>query len=268
MKQIRSVSRARGLKVRSLNRILPNMVTLLALCAGLSSIRFALMDHFSWAAAAIVLAALLDNLDGRVARLLSGDSRFGVELDSLSDFVSFGVAPVLVLYLWSWDGRTELAWALVTFYVICASLRLARFNTRAEEDIPAWPRTYFMGLSSPAAAGVVLLPLMIDIEFDLAIAEFPLISGGAALFAAVMMITRVPTYSLKGIKVPPRMVLLIFLAMSLFVVMLVTQFWLAMIMLIIFYIASIPLAVWFQHRLSVVLKSTGQGSQSGIDESR
>ncbi len=255
MKPIRSISHARGLKVRSLSRILPNMVTLLALCAGLSSIRFALMDNFSWAAAAIVLAALLDNLDGRVARLLSGDSRFGVELDSLSDFVSFGVAPVLVLYLWSWDGRTEWAWALVTFYVICASLRLARFNTRTQEDIPAWPRTYFMGLSSPAAAGVVLLPLMIDIEFSLALSEFPVISGAAALFAAIMMITRVPTYSLKGIKVPPKMVLLIFLVMSLFAVMLVTQFWLAMMLLVISYIISIPVAVWSQHRLSRVFPS-------------
>ncbi len=265
MKPIRSMGRGRrlrgrGLKVRSLSRILPNMVTLLALCAGLSSIRFALMDNFSWAAAAIVLAAFLDNLDGRVARLLSGDSRFGVELDSLSDFVSFGVAPVLVIYLWSWDGRTGFAWALVTFYVICASLRLARFNTRAEEDIPAWPRIYFMGLSSPAAAGVVLLPLMIDIEFGLEIAQLPFISGGAALFAAVMMVTRVPTYSLKGIKVPPRVVALIVLAMSLFVVMLVTQFWLAMIMLVACYITSIPLAIWSQHRLSVVLSDADQGS--------
>src|SRR5438309_9096287 len=143
--------------------LLPNLITLLALCAGLTSIRLAVEDKLEWAVAAIVFAAMLDGIDGRVARMLKGTSRFGAELDSLADFVNFGVAPALILYFWSLHDLKSAGWIAALTFAICAALRLARFNVMIEDpNRPAWAGNYFVGVPAPAGAITVLLPIYLQ----------------------------------------------------------------------------------------------------------
>ena len=147
----------RGIPVRTL---LPNVITLLALCAGLTAIRLATEDRFDWALAGVVFAAALDAIDGRVARMLKGTSRFGAELDSLADFVNFGVAPALILYFWGLHDLKSAGWIACLVFAICAGLRLARFNVMLDDpDRPAWAANYFVGMPAPAGACLALLPL-------------------------------------------------------------------------------------------------------------
>src|ERR1700731_3051235 len=152
--------RFRLIPVRTL---LPNLITLLALCAGLTAIRLAVEDKLEWAVAAIVFAALLDGIDGRVARMLKGTSRFGAELDSLADFVNFGVAPALILYFWGLHALKSAGWIAAMVFAICAPLRLARFNVMIEDpDRPPWAANYFVGVPAPAGAITVLLPIYVQ----------------------------------------------------------------------------------------------------------
>src|SRR5260370_15391614 len=149
--------RFRGIPVRTL---LPNIITLLALCAGLTAIRLELEDRLEWALAAIVFAALLDGVDGRIARMLKGTSRFGAELDSLADFVNFGVAPGLILYFWTLHELKSAGWIAAMVFAICAALRLARFNLTIDApNRPAWAGNFFVGMPAPAGAITVLLPI-------------------------------------------------------------------------------------------------------------
>src|SRR5467141_2729813 len=149
--------RFRSIPVRTL---VPNVITLLALCAGLTAIRLAVEDRLEWALAAIVFAAMLDGIDGRVARMLKGTSRFGAELDSLADFVNFGVAPALILYFWSLHELGNAGWIAAMVFAICAGLRLARFNVMIDDpNKPAWAGNFFVGIPAPAGAITALLPL-------------------------------------------------------------------------------------------------------------
>ena len=144
--------------------LLPNLITLLALCAGLTAIRMAVENNIQLALAAIVFAALLDGIDGRVARMLKGTSRFGAELDSLADFVNFGVAPALILYFWGLHELKSAGWIAALVFAICAGLRLARFNVMIDEpDKPAWAGNFFTGIPAPAGAITVLLPIYLDL---------------------------------------------------------------------------------------------------------
>ncbi|MEE8393114.1 MAG: CDP-alcohol phosphatidyltransferase family protein, partial [Rhodospirillales bacterium] len=134
--------------------MIPNILTLLALCAGMTAMRFAIEERWELSAMAIAIAAILDALDGRVARVLKGSSKFGAELDSLADFVNFGVAPAMMMYLWTMQSAGRIGWIVVLAYAVCCVLRLARFNTIIEgPDLPAWTKNYFSGVSAPAAAG-------------------------------------------------------------------------------------------------------------------
>src|SRR5688572_18461465 len=146
-----------------LRALIPNIVTLIGLCIGLTSIRMAVEGRFDVALAATVIAALLDGVDGRMARMLKVSSRFGAELDSLADFVNFGVAPALVLYLWGFGDARSLGWIVVLMFALCAALRLARFNVAdVEPEKPAWQGAYFVGVPVPAGAILVLLPLYFE----------------------------------------------------------------------------------------------------------
>src|SRR5437763_7069974 len=148
--------RFRPIPVRML---VPNLITLLALCAGLTAIRLAFEQRLEWAVAAVIFAALLDGIDGRVARMLKGTSRFGAELDSLADFVNFGVAPALILYFWGLHELKSAGWIAALVLAICAGLRLARFNVMADDpDRPAWASNFFVCIPAPAGAITVLLP--------------------------------------------------------------------------------------------------------------
>src|SRR6478672_947039 len=151
--------RFRPIPVRTL---VPNLITLLALCAGLTAIRLAFEQRLEWAVAAVIFAALLDGIDGRVARMLKGTSRFGAELDSLADFVNFGVAPALILYFWDLHQLQSAGWIAAMVFAICAGLRLARFNVMIDDpDRPAWAGNFFTGMPAPAGAITVLLPIYV-----------------------------------------------------------------------------------------------------------
>lgn len=191
-----------GLKPKAVpvRRLIPNLITLLGLCAGLTSIRMAIEGRFEMAIALIVAAAVFDALDGRMARLLKANSRFGAELDSLADFVNFGVAPVVTLYLWGLQSVPSLGWIAVLIFAMAAALRLARFNVAAETEAgagPDWRRGFFTGVPTPAGALLVLLPLYLE-GLGAPKAAFPAIVIAAyALGIAALMISRLPTYSGK-----------------------------------------------------------------------
>jgi len=224
--------------------MIPNLLTLMSLCAGLSAMRFALMARWEWAVAAIILAGFLDNIDGRMARLLGGGSKFGTELDSLSDFVSFGVAPAMVLYHWSLWELGGKGWIIITFYCICSALRLARFNSRQGEVMPSWAYNYFTGVSAPAGAGLSLLPMMISFLFpELETVRSVFVVGTLAVVTALLKISTIPTYSLKQIKVPQSFVLPTFLLVGVFAATLVAEFWATFIGFVAVYFLSIPFSI-------------------------
>jgi CDP-diacylglycerol--serine O-phosphatidyltransferase len=179
--------------------MVPNMFTLFGLCAGLTSIRMSIEGRWDWALAAIVLAALLDGVDGRIARLLKASSRFGAELDSLADFVNFGVAPAVLLFTWGFSEVKSIGWIAVLIFALASALRLARFNVALDEDKPRWQSNYFQGVPTPAAAIVVLVPLYlynlgVDLRSEAWERNLLLVY---TVGIAMMMVSNIPTYSGK-----------------------------------------------------------------------
>jgi len=234
----------------SINRLIPNILTLLALCAGLTSIRFAVHDMWKEAVIATVLSAILDGLDGRVARLLKGTSKFGAELDSLSDFVSFGVAPAMVLYFWTMRSAGGFGWALVLLFSVCCALRLARFNTMiGEPDLPPYAYNFFTGIPAPAAAGLVLMPLIFTIQFGGGFFDRPPVVALFLMAVSFLMVSKLPTFSFKKVRVPHKWVLPILLVVGLAAAFLVTEPWLTLSVTGIAYAATIPLALRSFRRL-------------------
>lgn len=215
---IQKPRRRRHLKGLALNRMIPNILTLLALCAGMTAIRFALQERWEMAVLAIVIAAILDILDGSIARLLKGASKFGAELDSLSDFICFGVAPAIMLYLWTLEGSGRFAWILALLYSACCALRLARFNTVVDDpDKPAWSNRFFTGVPAPAGAGVVLSPMVLSFVVGEELARRPETVAAVLVVVAALLVSRIPTFSFKNAKVPnpwvlPTMVLVVVFA--------------------------------------------------------
>lgn len=241
---------ARPPKDLPLTRLLPNMLTLMSLCSGLTGMRYALMGHWDGAVITFLFAAMFDVLDGRVARLLNITSKFGAELDSLSDAISFGVAPGFILYEWMLKNEAgSLGWIAVLIYAVCGALRLARFNTMLDDhDAPAWTKSYFTGVPAPGGAGLALLPLAVYLEFgDAAVLPAPVL---ALWLMAVggLMVSRVPTLALKGWRVAPIWVTPILLAGALFVAALVTNTWLTLSAAGAIYLASLPVG-WCSYRL-------------------
>ena len=201
--------RRNRLRDHSINRLIPNMLTLFALCAGLTSIRFAMDQRWEHAVLAILFAAVFDALDGRIARLLDSSSKFGAELDSLSDFVSFGVAPSIVLFMWTMQDVKGIGWALTLLFSAGMALRLARFNTKLDNaDLPAWHSRFFTGVPAPAAAGLVLLPLIAWLQFpEVSFLRSPIVAGPVMLAVAGLAVSRIPTFSFKRMKISQALVL-------------------------------------------------------------
>ena len=199
----------RGLRGFSVNRLIPNVLTLAALCSGLTAVRFGLQGQFKLAVIAIIVAAIFDALDGRVARRLGVTSRFGAELDSLSDFLCFGVAPALVLYLASLQDGGALGWVVTLMFPICSALRLARFNTGLLSDTPppAWTGSYFTGVPAPAGALLALIPLLISFETETAWPRHYLIVSATLITVGGLMVSRLPTFSFKKGRIPRHLVL-------------------------------------------------------------
>jgi len=235
--------------------LVPNFFTLLALCAGLTSIRMGIEGRYELALGAIVFAALLDGIDGRVARLLKASSRFGSELDSLADFVNFGVAPAFLIFNWGLGSLKSLGWICVMIFALASALRLARFNITSEEERPKWEAAFFIGMPTPAAAIVVLLPVFVEhLGFDgfrtsRIMLDLVLIY---TLLIAFLMVSTIPTFSgkLLGERISREYVLPIFMLSVGFVALLVTYPFATLTGATITYLALIPLS-W--HRFGQML---------------
>ena len=237
-------SRFRAIPVRVL---LPNMITLLSLCAGLTAIRLAIEGKIEWALGAIVFAAVLDGIDGRVARLLKGQSRFGAELDSLADFVNFGVVPGLILYFWGLNELGAIGWIAALVFAICMSLRLARFNVMADDpNRPAWAGNFFTGVPAPAGAIIVLLPIYITL---LGLPRLTALACIYTLVVAFLLVSTLPVFSGKklGTRVPPDKVLPVFVVVVLVVALLVSYPWHVLTIGSLLFIATLPLG-WMSYR--------------------
>ena len=181
--------------------ILPNMLTLIGVCIGLTSIRFALDEKFEFAIIAIILAALIDGLDGRIARLIKGTSKVGKELDSLTDMISFGVAPAFIMYFWKLNTLGRFGWLVCLIYVICVALRLARFNVNSNQE-PSWRDNFFEGVPSPAGGILVLTPLIISLtNFNLIQLNYDIVVPAFFITTSLLLISKFPSYSFKKIVI-------------------------------------------------------------------
>ena len=201
---------------RKARMILPNMLTLIGVCIGLSSIKFALDEKFELAIVAIIFAALIDGLDGRIARLIKGTSKVGKELDSLTDVISFGVAPSFVMYFWLLNNLGKFGWLLCLIYVVCVTLRLARFNVNSNEE-PSWRDNFFEGVPSPAGGILVLMPLIFSLsEFDFFIISYNILVPVFFISVSFLLISKLPTYSLKKIIIPRSMTVFLLFGIVLF----------------------------------------------------
>jgi len=232
--------RFRRIPVRTL---VPNVITLLALCAGLTAIRMAFENRYVLALAAIVFAAFLDGIDGRLARFLKGTSRFGAELDSLADFVNFGVAPALILYFWGLHDLKSAGWIAAMVFAICAALRLARFNVMVDDpDKPAWASNFFVGVPAPAGAITVLLPIYVAL---LGLPRSEVLNWLTLVYTlaiASLMVSRLPVFSGKrvGTRVPPEMVGPAVLVAVLFIALLIAYPWIILTAGTLAYLGALP----------------------------
>jgi CDP-diacylglycerol---serine O-phosphatidyltransferase len=264
--------RRRRFKAIPVRTLLPNLITLLALCAGLTAIRLSIESRLDWALAAIVFAALLDGIDGRIARMLKGTSRFGAELDSLADFVNFGVAPALILYFWGLHELKSAGWIAAMVFAICAGLRLARFNVMIDDPgKPAWAGNFFTGIPAPAGAITVLLPIYL---------YFLGVSNGLVtvwltffytLMIALLMVSKLPVFSGKrvGKRVPPDLVLPVFVVVVLFFALLISYPWEVLTIGTLAYLVCLPLGWWsyreYQRKDEVAAAAAAQTAARAAD---
>jgi CDP-diacylglycerol--serine O-phosphatidyltransferase len=250
-RRMRQLRQLRPIPVRA---VLPNLVTLLSLCAGLTSMRMSIEMRYDWAIAAVAIAAALDGIDGQVARFLKSASRFGAELDSLADFVNFGVAPGILLYVWTLDEAGSVGWIAALIFAICAALRLARFNVALEGPAkPEWQAGYFVGVPAPAGAMIVFLPVYLEfIGAPHGFLTAPVVLV-YTLGVAMLMVSQLPTWSSKliGRRIRRDLVLPLFVLVVLVVAFLLSFPWQTMTVLSLVYIASLPLS-WraYQRRLA------------------
>ncbi|RWK41594.1 phosphatidylcholine/phosphatidylserine synthase [Mesorhizobium sp.] len=226
--------------------VLPNLVTVLAICAGLSGIRFGFEGRFEPAVVMVLLAAFLDGIDGRLARMLKATSKFGAQMDSLADIVNFGVAPALVLYAFLLDQAGSPGWIAALLFTIACGLRLARYNVLDEEtDRPQWQTEYFVGVPAPAGAVLVMLPLYL---YFLRLGVEPsrpaaFIAAGFTVLIAFLLVSRLPVYSGKSLKVPGDKVLPIILGVVLYVLLLMTYPWYTLTASVAGYLLFLPLSI-------------------------
>jgi CDP-diacylglycerol--serine O-phosphatidyltransferase len=243
--------RLRRLRQIPLRTLVPNVITLLALCAGLTAIRLALEGRLELALGAIVFAAMLDAVDGRVARMIKGTSRFGAELDSLADFFNFGVAPGLILYFWGLHALGNLGWIAAMVFAICAALRLARFNVQIEDpNRPAWAGNFFTGVPAPAGAITVLLPIyLFFLQVPMRETALLVVALIYTFAVAGLMVSRLPVLSGKkmGTRVRPDLVAPVILLVVLFIALLVSYPWHVLSVGTIAYLALLPLG-WVSYR--------------------
>lgn len=224
-------------------RLLPNAITVLAMCAGLSAVHFAIAGMYGAAIGSIAAAAVFDGLDGRIARLLDATSKMGAELDSLADAISFGVAPALVIYVWKFDSSRE-GWVVALIFAVCMVLRLARFNTLLEVDQPAFTKEFFVGVPAPAGGLLLLLPLILDEQLGRSgwWSSQPVVAVWT-VGIALLLVSRIPTLSVKTIKVPPRLVAPLLVMVGLLAAAVITFPLVALIAAMLVYLGHLPYSV-------------------------
>ena len=230
--------------------ILPNIFTLVGVCVGLSSIKFAFDNKFEIAIIAIIAAAIIDGLDGRIARLLKGTSKVGKELDSLTDVISFGVAPAFIMYFWSLNTLGRVGWLICLAYVVCVALRLARFNVNSETEA-SWKDNFFEGIPSPAGGVLVLTPLVFSLsEFKFFEIDYNLIVPSLFVIISILLISKIPTYSFKKIVVPRRLTIFLLLGVILYFGILLIYTFNAIVISALIYMFMIPLSYFHFNQLN------------------
>ena len=224
--------------------LLPNILTLGGVCLGISSIKFSIDGNFNLAVTLILFASILDALDGRVARLIKGTSEFGKELDSLTDFVSFGIAPVLILYFWELNNYGKLGWAIALIYSVCCVLRLARFNLTKFDNQEEWKNNFFEGIPSPAGGILILTPLIYelsDLNLNLNMSN---ITPYLTILVALLLVSKVPTLSLKKITISPKTTIFLLLAIGLIFIALLFYTFETLLIFSLIYLLSIPVSFY------------------------
>ena len=223
--------------------LLPNILTLGGVCLGISSIKFSIDGNFNLAVILILLAAILDALDGRVARLIKGTSEFGKELDSLTDFVSFGIAPVLILYFWELNNYGKLGWAIALIYSVCCVLRLARFNLTKNENDHEWKNNFFEGVPSPAGGLLILTPLIYELtglNFNLNIKS---LTPFLTVLIALLLVSKIPTPSLKKISISSKTTVFLLLSAGIIFIALLFYTFETLLVFSFIYLISVPLSI-------------------------
>ena len=243
--------------------ILPNMLTLIGVCIGLTSIRFALSGEFHLAIIAITFAALIDGLDGRIARLIRGTSKVGKELDSLTDMISFGVAPAFIMYFWKLNTLGRFGWLLCLIYVICVALRLARFNISSNQE-PSWKDNFFEGVPSPAGGILVLTPLIVSLsEIEYIQLNYDIIVPIFFIGTSFLLISKFPSYSFKKIVIPRRTTIFLLFSIILFFGLLLIFTFEVIAISSIIYLILLPIS--FLHYQKIKKLNEGEKSQDDDD---
>ena len=240
--------------------ILPNMLTLIGVCIGLTSIRFALSGEFHLAIIAIIFAALIDGLDGRIARLIKGTSKVGKELDSLTDMISFGVAPAFIMYFWKLNTLGRFGWLVCLIYVICVALRLARFNVNSNQE-SSWKDNFFEGVPSPAGGILVLTPLIFNLSgFDLWTINYDIIVPIFFISTSLLLISKFPSYSFKKFVIPRKTTIFLLFGIVLFFGLLLIYPFIVISISSLVYLLLLPISFFHYRKLKM------QNIKSNIDE--
>lgn len=248
-----------------IHKLIPNVVTLIGLCFGLFSIKYAMVEQWQTAVILLVIAAFIDGFDGGIARLLNSSSSFGAQLDSLTDFINFGVAPALLIYLWKTHEIKGIGWAVALFFVICQALRLARFNVsekdKENQDLVIsdnqkyLKENFFSGVPAPTGAGLTLLPMIITFMLieKLGYEHFSISSVVVIIYTCViafMMISTIPTFSVKKVRIKKSFLLMTLAGVCFFIIGLITEPWIVLTFMGLLYLISIPLSVALYCKLS------------------
>ena len=230
--------------------LLPNALTIFGVCLGLSSIKFALDTNYTMSIIAVGIAAVLDTLDGRVARLVKGTTKVGKELDSLTDVISFGVAPGFIMYFWTLNEVGKFGWMIVLIYVVCCALRLARFNLTTIDESESWKVNFFEGVPSPAAAGLVLLPLILSLSDFITISNISILSSIVMILTSILMVSNIPTYSLKKIIIPRSMTIFLLLGIGIYLSLVIFYTFKTLFVSGLIYILLIPISYIHYKKIS------------------
>lgn len=233
----------RGKRNFTISRLIPNMVTIVAICFGLTSIRYAVDNKLEISVGLVVIAGLLDMLDGRIARFLKASSHFGAQLDSLADFINFGVAPAIILYVWKLKEIPiqGLGWSLVLFYSICCVMRLARFNTDLADEVKTeFSKMYFTGVPSPMGAYIAGIPMMVGFNSYLTIKPGYVVAAFFVILASVLMVSKVPTIAAKKYSINPKNINIIMLVFAIIIALVLMEPWFTLPLIGLIYLLSIP----------------------------